>query len=61
MRMEGLRIIGDPLKYALKYYNEGADEIIYIDNVATLYGTNNLTKFVRSTAKKIFIPLIIFL
>ena len=39
------------------YYNKGADEICYIDNVATLYGTNNLTKFVSKTAKNIFIPL----
>ena len=38
------------------YYNKGADEICYIDNVATLYGTNNLTKFVSKTAKY-FIPL----
>ncbi len=30
---------------------------MYLDNVATLYGTNNLTKFVKNTAKKIFIPL----
>ena len=39
------------------YYTQGADEICYIDNVATLYGTNNLSKFVTRTAKNIFVPL----
>ena len=57
INLEGLRVLGDPISFAKNYYNQGADEIIYLDNVATLYGTNNLTKFVRNTAKKIFIPL----
>ena len=57
INLEGLRVLGDPISFAQNYYNQGADEIIYLDNVATLYGTNNLTKFVRSTAEKIFIPL----
>ena len=57
INLEGLRVLGDHISFAKNYYNQGADEIIYLDNVATLYGTNNLTKFVRNTAKKIFIPL----
>ena len=56
MRMEGLRIIGDPLKYALKYYNEGADEIIYEDIVATLYSRNFDLKCIKRICKNIFIP-----
>ena len=55
--LEGLRVLGDPYDFAKKYYQDGADEILYMDNVATLYGTNNLTKFVKKTAKDIFIPL----
>ena len=55
--LEGLRVLGDPYDFAKKYYEDGADEILYMDNVATLYGTNNLTKFVKKTAKDIFIPL----
>ena len=55
--LEGLRVLGDPYDFAKKYYEDGADEILYMDNVATLYGTNNLTKFVKKTAKVIFIPL----
>ena len=43
--------------FAKYYFEQGADEICYIDNVATLYGTNNLSKFVKRTAQNIFIPL----
>jgi len=55
--MEGLRVLGDPYMYATKYYHENADELIYIDTVASLYGRNNLTEFVSHTANDIFIPL----
>ena len=48
--------MGD-LRFYRHYYENGADEIIYIDNVATLYGTENNLKFVSKTAKNLFIPL----
>lgn len=57
INFEGLRALGDPNNFAKAYYNNKADEILYIDNVATLYGTNNLSKFISQTAKKIFVPL----
>ena len=57
INLEGLRVLGNPYDFAKKYYEEGADEIMYMDNVATLYGTNNLVKFVKKTAENIFIPL----
>ena len=57
INLEGLRILAHAESLASYYYNKGADEICYIDNVATLYGTNNLTKFVSRTAQNIFIPL----
>ena len=57
INLEGLRILGKPYDYAKSYYENGADEIMYLDNVATLYGTNNLKKFIKETAKKLFIPL----
>jgi len=59
INLDGLRILGDPNDFALNYYNNNADEIIYLDSVATLYGTNNLVKFIKKTAKNIFIPLIV--
>ena len=57
IHLEGLRVIGDPQEYATQYYNEGADELIYIDAVASLYQRNNLTDIVRHTAQNIFIPM----
>ena len=57
INLEGLRIMGDPQLFAEKYYLEGADEIIYIDSVASLYGRNNLKEVVNNAAKKISIPL----
>jgi len=57
INLEGLRILGDPLEYASYYYKSLADEIFYVDNVATLYGTNNLNKFISRTSKKLFIPM----
>lgn len=57
INFEGLRVIGDPNEYAQKYYNQGADEIIYMDCVASLYGRNNLDEIVSSAAKDVFIPM----
>lgn len=57
IHLEGLRVIGDPNEYALKYYNEGVDEIIYMDCVASLYGRNNLTEIVRHATEDVFVPM----
>ena len=56
VHLEGLRVLGDPQEYAKRYYAEGADELIYIDIVATLYGRSKLTEIVRRTADDVFIP-----
>ena len=57
IQFEGLKIIGDPNEYALKYYKEGIDEIFILDTVATLYGRNNLSDIIRNAAKNIFVPI----
>lgn len=57
INLEGLRVIGSPQEYALKYYQQGADELIYIDSVASLYGRNSLSEIVKKTTENIFIPL----
>jgi cyclase len=57
VHMEGLRIIGDPQEYARRYYSAGADEIFYIDLVASLYGRSNLREIVARTCEEVFIPL----
>jgi cyclase len=57
INFEGLRVFGNAKDFAKLYYSHGADEICYQDSVATLYGTNNLIKFVNQTAQNIFVPL----
>ena len=57
IHLEGLRVIGSPNEHALRYYLEGADELIYMDCVASLYGRNHLGDIVRAAAKDIFVPM----
>lgn len=57
IHLEGLRVMGKPWDFAFKYYQDGADELIYIDAVASLYGRNNLSEIVEKTAQNMFIPL----
>ena len=57
IHLEGLRIMGKPEVFARQYYKDGADELIYMDVVASLYRRNNLLDIVSRTAREIFIPL----
>jgi len=57
IHLEGLRVLGKPAFFAEQYYNNGADELIYIDSVASLYGRDHLIEILKSTAEKIFIPI----
>lgn len=57
VHLEGLRVIGSPAEFSHRYYHQGADELIYIDTVASLYGRNHLGAIVEESVKDIFIPL----
>lgn len=57
IHLEGLRVIGNPSEFAHHYYNSGADELIFMDVVASLYERNSLHDIIRETAKDIFIPI----
>lgn len=57
IHLEGLRVMGSPNEYALRYYLQGADELIYMDCVASLYGRNHLDDIVKAAAKDIFVPM----
>jgi len=57
IQLEGLRKIGEPNHYARKYYEQGIDEIIYMDIVASLYERNNLLDIVRRTTNDVFVPI----
>lgn len=54
---EGLRVLGKPEVFARRYYNSRADELIYMDVVASLYERNSLLNIIQKTAAEIFIPL----
>lgn len=57
IHLEGLRVLGKPEDFAKYYYMTGADELLYIDIVATLYGRNSLSHIIERTTQEIFIPL----
>lgn len=57
VRMEGWRKMGDPRERARLYYEQGIDELIYMDVVASLYERNNLSEIVRDVASDVFIPI----
>jgi cyclase len=57
IHLEGLRVIGSPAEHALRYYEQGVDELLYMDCVASLYGRNHLGDIVRSAAENIFVPM----
>jgi len=54
--MEGLRVVGKPEELAEKYAQE-ADELLYIDTVASLYGRNQLEGLLERTTDNVFIPI----
>ncbi len=57
INLEGLRKIGDPNILGKKYYSDGADELIFMDVVASLYGRNNIFEIIKKITKDIFIPI----
>jgi len=57
VRLEGLRVVGDPDSFAEKYYKSGADELIYMDSVASLYGRNHLGALIEKASRNIFISI----
>ena len=57
IHLEGLRVLGKPEDFARFYYQNGADELMFMDVVASLYGRNSLEDIISKTAKEIFIPL----
>jgi cyclase len=57
IHLEGLRVLGRPEAFARFYDDQGADELIYVDVVASLYGRNSLFDIIRRTSAAVFIPL----
>jgi cyclase len=57
IHLEGLRVLGNPSDFARFYYENGADELIYQDVVASLFERNSLHEIISKIAKEIFIPI----
>ncbi|RYF36627.1 MAG: imidazole glycerol phosphate synthase subunit HisF, partial [Comamonadaceae bacterium] len=57
IHLEGLRVVGDPHEHALRYYEEGADELLFIDIVASLYQRNNLSDIIKRAADRVYVPI----
>ncbi len=57
IHLEGLRVIGSPNEHALRYYQQGADELIYMDCVASLYGRNSLGDLIQNAVRDVFVPI----
>jgi imidazole glycerol-phosphate synthase subunit HisF len=57
IQLDGHRVLGTAEEFAKIYYQEGADELIYMDAVASLYQRNSLLEMVKKTASEIFVPL----
>jgi len=52
VRFEGLRVLGEPCEAAKKYAKDGADELLYIDSVDSLYGITGLKELLKRTCWK---------
>jgi len=57
VHLEGIRPIGKPEDFARAYYEQGADELLYMDVVASLYGRNSMLDIVERTARDVFVPI----
>jgi cyclase len=57
IHLEGLRVVGDPQEHAVRYYHEGADELLFIDIVASLYQRNNLSDIIKRAADQVYVPI----
>ena len=54
--MKGCANLATPTPLPRRYYEQGIDELLYIDIVASLYNRNNLSDIVRRTVDEVFIP-----
>lgn len=57
VNFENLRDMGDPVELAKRYYEQGADEITFLDVTATVDARATMYATVTATAEQVFIPL----
>lgn len=57
INFDGLRDIGDPVELASRYYQEGADEVTFLDVHASSENRKTMLDVVTKCAEQVFIPL----
>ena len=57
VNFEGLRDVGDPVELASRYYQEGADEVTFLDVHASSENRKTMLDVVTKCAEQVFIPL----
>jgi len=57
VNFQNLRDAGDPVALARRYYEQGADELTFLDVTATVDNRATTYDVVRATAEQVFIPL----
>jgi imidazole glycerol-phosphate synthase subunit HisF len=55
--MEGVRRLGDPADFARKYSDDGADELVFIDVVASLYNRSSILPVIEHVSAHVFVPI----
>jgi cyclase len=59
IQLEGLRKVGDPLELAQRYYEQGVQEIVFMDAVASHYDRSNLFHIIERACRSVFVPIAI--
>lgn len=52
-----LRNVGDPVELAMRYNEQGADEMVFFDITASAHGRGTMVKVIERTADECFMPL----
>jgi cyclase len=53
----GLRNVGDPVELAMRYNEQGADEMVFFDITATAHGRGTMVDLIERAADQCFMPL----
>src|SRR5215211_4189219 len=53
----GLRNVGDPVEMALRYNDQGADEMVFFDITASAHGRGTMVSVIERVAERCFMPL----
>ncbi len=53
----GLRNVGDPVELAVRYNEQGADEMVFFDITASAHGRATMVDVIERTAARCFMPL----